>query len=272
VRDANRYVSAGNVAIAKARWTKGLGAAIALGVIAAPASGQGIGPPAVTAGPASSVSADSARLRGTVNPNGADTTYKFQYGPTTGYGSSTPPRNAGGGLVPVPVKATLSGLEPGATYHFRLIATNASGTSATPDATFVTSDPRIDGRYAMRVRIHGGAGPLSGHDSKVRRVYRLDAHCDAGVCPTVHLKRQGRRGTFGSVLRRESAGVYSGTERFKAGRCDNGLRFTSVASIRVAAKRLTGERVGRIGGRLRLRVDGCVDGREHAHFRGSLIR
>jgi hypothetical protein len=46
--------------------------------------------PTVTTGTASSVTSTTATISGTVNPNGAATTYQFQYGTTTGYGSVSP--------------------------------------------------------------------------------------------------------------------------------------------------------------------------------------
>jgi Tol biopolymer transport system component len=48
----------------------------------------------------------------------------------------------GGNNVPIVVEAHLTGLTPGATYHFQLVATSAGGTSSSGDGTFVpTQDP-----------------------------------------------------------------------------------------------------------------------------------
>ena len=46
-------------------------------------------PPTVTTKAATSITSTSARLNGTVNPNGHATTYYFEYGPSTSYGSKT---------------------------------------------------------------------------------------------------------------------------------------------------------------------------------------
>ena len=94
--------------------------------------------PSATTGPALSLTSSSANVTGTVNPNGEATTYSFQFGTTTGYGSQTNPQSAGAGTENQVVSATLTGLQPGATYHYRLIATNASGTTVGADATFTT--------------------------------------------------------------------------------------------------------------------------------------
>jgi hypothetical protein len=95
--------------------------------------------PAAATGPASAVAAKSATLNGGVNPRGAPTKYHFQYGTTTAYGKSTPETTAGSGTGTVPASATSSGLIPGTTYHFRLVATNAGGISRGSDRTFTTA-------------------------------------------------------------------------------------------------------------------------------------
>src|SRR2546423_774550 len=82
-------------------------------------------PPAVTTQPARNVATSSAQLRGTVNPQGAATTYFFQYGTTARYGAQTPTKNAGSGSKAVDVATAVGGLAPGTTYHFRLVARNA---------------------------------------------------------------------------------------------------------------------------------------------------
>lgn len=98
------------------------------------------GAPTVTTKAASSVTPASARLNGTVNPNGQATTWYFDFGTTTSYGSTTPVANLGSGTKPVNVSATVNGL-PAGIYHFRLVATNAAGTSFGSDLTFGSGGP-----------------------------------------------------------------------------------------------------------------------------------
>jgi hypothetical protein len=64
-------------------------------------------PPIVTTGEATSVTASSVTLNGTVNPNGVNTTSYFQYGTSVGYGSTTASTNRGSGTSPVPVSAAI---------------------------------------------------------------------------------------------------------------------------------------------------------------------
>jgi hypothetical protein len=99
-------------------------------------------PPVATTGSASSVLDTSATLNGTVDPNGSATSYHFEYGTTTAYGSQSPAADAdaGSGSSAVPVSTTLSGLFAATTYHFRLVATNAAGTTVSADRTLTTSD------------------------------------------------------------------------------------------------------------------------------------
>jgi len=74
-----------------------------------------------------------------VTPNGFATTYYFEYGATTGYGSRTATRYAGAGQGSVSVAAHLFNLTSGQAYHFRLVAKSSSGTSDGADQTFTTT-------------------------------------------------------------------------------------------------------------------------------------
>ena len=80
----------------------------------------------------------TASLAGGVYPNGLDTTYYWQYGTTTAYGSQTAPVGVGAGTLPTSASATLTGLTPATSYHYRLVATNAVGTIYGYDYTLTT--------------------------------------------------------------------------------------------------------------------------------------
>lgn len=96
--------------------------------------------PAVVTGSASGVTSTSATLNGTVNPEGATTTYQFQYGTSTSYGSVAPaaPASAGSGSSAIGESANLTGLSASTTYDYRLVATNATGTTDGSNQTFTT--------------------------------------------------------------------------------------------------------------------------------------
>jgi len=55
------------------------------------------------------VTKDSATLNGTVNPQGSPTTYHFEYGTSTAYGSATPQRLAGSDTADHPVSQRIGG-------------------------------------------------------------------------------------------------------------------------------------------------------------------
>jgi hypothetical protein len=98
--------------------------------------------PAVATGASEGVGVGSATLTGTVDPHGWDTTYLFQYGTSTTYGSSWPSIEVDMGALEgaQPVVVSVPNLLPDTTYHYRLIATSGGGTSYGPDVTFTTTE------------------------------------------------------------------------------------------------------------------------------------
>ena len=109
-----------------------------VGVAALPAGVASAAVPSVSTRAPTGVTVQSATLRGAVNPRGLATTYFFQYGPTAAYGAQTAPASLAAGAAAVRVTAAAGALVPATTYHFRLVATNATGTSVTADRTFRT--------------------------------------------------------------------------------------------------------------------------------------
>jgi hypothetical protein len=118
----------------------------------------------VTTGGAAQVTISSATLTGTVNPRGLSTSYYFQYGTTTAYGSRTASTAAGKGGAGVAAAAQISGLGSNTKYHYRLIAHNSDGTTAGNDRTFRT--PRQPLGLALSATpnpvVFGGLTTLSG--------------------------------------------------------------------------------------------------------------
>jgi alpha-tubulin suppressor-like RCC1 family protein len=106
----------------------------ALSIVASPP------PPIVTTLAASSITATSAVLNGTVNANGSSTAPTFDYGLTTNYGTTigaTPSQVSG--TSSIPVSAEISGLSPGTTYHYRINGTSSGGTIRSANVIFTTS-------------------------------------------------------------------------------------------------------------------------------------
>ncbi len=82
--------------------------------------------------------ATRARLTGEIDGFGAATKYRFQFGPTRGYGSKTRLKSAGSRSKAVSISALVRGLKPGHAYHYRLVAISSSGRTAGPDESFTT--------------------------------------------------------------------------------------------------------------------------------------
>jgi alpha-tubulin suppressor-like RCC1 family protein len=105
---------------------------------------EDLNPPFVyaIAGPPSSVSGTTATLTGTVDAEEPETTgtkYDFEYGTATPYQSTTPTVVEGRSNVGISQKITE--LLPENTYHFRLVATNSTGSTKSEEGTFVTAVP-----------------------------------------------------------------------------------------------------------------------------------
>lgn len=94
--------------------------------------------PTVTTGGVAKLTPSTVSLLAKVDPNGAATTYLFQYGTTSLYGAMTPATAAGGGSSAVNVVADVAGLAPATTYHYRVVASNAHGPVHGADRTFKT--------------------------------------------------------------------------------------------------------------------------------------
>lgn len=101
------------------------------------------------------ITATSATLGGMVNANANSTTVSFEYGPTSGYGTTTGGTPAAvTGSTPTLVGSNLVGLTPGTTYHFRANATNTVGTTNGADVSFTTLS---DNANLSSLVLNGGA-------------------------------------------------------------------------------------------------------------------
>jgi virginiamycin B lyase len=96
--------------------------------------------PNVSLAAAVGVGSQTATVPFEVDTNGVATRVHVEYGTTTAYGESTPPVSVGRDLEPLTTTTTLTGLDPSTTYHYRVVAENASGTKVTEDRTFTTRE------------------------------------------------------------------------------------------------------------------------------------
>lgn len=97
------------------------------------------GAPTVAIGTTTNVNDTRATLNGTVNAQGLDTDYAFQYGTTASYGQQTRVATINAATADRAVTAEIDSLTPGTEYHVRVIATNSAGQNVTADATFRTT-------------------------------------------------------------------------------------------------------------------------------------
>lgn len=96
-------------------------------------------PPSTATGPATQVTSSAATVTGVINPNGAATTWEFQYGLTAAYTNQTIGSTLPAASAPVSVASRLSGLAPGTVFHYRIVALHGTiASSAGLDGVFMT--------------------------------------------------------------------------------------------------------------------------------------
>jgi hypothetical protein len=126
------------------------------------AAGQAAGAPLVATSNATNITNTAATLNATVNPNKQATTYNFQYGTTSSYGTSTASQTTGSGNANQSVSADITGLTPNTVYHFRVVAANPSGTTQGADQTFTTApSPGTTATPAEAVTLTARPSPIT---------------------------------------------------------------------------------------------------------------
>lgn len=158
--------------------------------------------PSVTTNAPVEVGQTTAKLAGAVNSNDAlVSACRVQYGTSSEYGQSVAcSALPAPGEAPEQVTASLTGLEPGTLYHYRLVALSGAGEGVGADQTFTTVTavlvhprPTITGVPAVGSRLtcdpkvpasepatlayewRRDSSPISGADGSAYRVMRADA-------------------------------------------------------------------------------------------------
>jgi hypothetical protein len=184
--------------------------------------------PVAVTGSATNVTVTSARLTGTVDPNGRATTWTFEYGLTTSYGTSTPASSAGSGTTATSVSATVSGLTPGRLYHYRLVATSDAGRSRGADRTFSTA---------------GAPTAVTGSASSVTtRSVRLNGAVTPNGQATSWYFEYGTTTGYGSRTATRNAGA--GTRAVNVSFSPTGLRTATTYHYRLVAANASGTSLG----------------------------
>ncbi len=110
--------------------------------------------PIVQTEPTTGARSTEATLNGSVDPEGAESKYYFEYGATTKYGERTAEASAGAGTSSVKESMPLTGLPPGTRYHVRIAASNIGGKTYGGDQVFTTpaGQPFVETRPASGVK------------------------------------------------------------------------------------------------------------------------
>jgi len=187
------------------------------------------GPPIVTTDPATLIASFSAKLNGSLNPHGFTTTFHFEYGLTTSYGATTPPQNRSGNTRQN-VNANISNLMANRVYHFRIVASNAQGTSFGSDRTLTTltatGPPVVTTNQATNVT--SSSATLNGS---------LNPH---GLTTTVYFQ-YGRTTSYGSTTPMQSQ---SGNTYRNIASNIGGLTTRTIYHFRIVATNSAGTRMG----------------------------
>ncbi len=130
----------GKPTLSRFRWVALLVATALCALGSIPASAVA-SPPTATTEAATAVGYEQATLKGTVNPEGSETSYWFEYGTTTAYGTKIPvlPESVGSGTANVAVSQIVTGLSKSTEYHFRVVAKSEVDTTNGGDKMFTTS-------------------------------------------------------------------------------------------------------------------------------------
>ena len=211
-------------------------------------------PPVAASGAASAITRTTAALAGTANPQGTAASARFEYGPTTAYGAETDPVDVGSGHAPVAVTAALADLEPGTTYHYRLVATSAAGVTHGPDRTFATAKPPSPAPTTAPPPVRPTPRPAAPLPPRPQRTVTLTLSgrtlriAGAGdLTQAIVTVRKGRR-----TLARKTAALRSGATKLR-------LRWSDVRNGRAVSVSLGGSdlRVDLLSRKLRLRLGGA---------------
>jgi hypothetical protein len=175
--------------------------------------------PTVETKAATSVTTTGATLNGTVNPNGSETKYYFEYGTTEAYGSKTAEVSAGSGTSSIEESKAITGLEPETTYHFRIVATNKVGTAEGTGKEFTTlKKPSVETKAATGVTAFGAT---------------LNGAVNPNGSETKYYFEYGITEAYGTKTEEASAG--SGTSSVEESKTISGLQSETTYDFRIVA-------------------------------------
>jgi len=119
--------------------------------------------PTISTGTPSDFTSTSVTIYGAVNPNGLSTTWYWEWGTTTAYGSILYPWSAGGQTTAISITSVITGLTPDTTYHYQLVASNSAGVTFGGDQSFTT--PTAE-EQVFTYAIHNNTVTVTGYSGK----------------------------------------------------------------------------------------------------------
>jgi len=201
-----------------------------------------VAPPTATSEAATGIVKYKATLHGTVNPEGTDTTYYFEYGPDTNYGTKVPLSGetaSAYSATPISVNSTISGLEDKTTYHFRLVASNDVSTTYGTDKAFTTwYSPIVTTEALSNIHVSGEDGKATLHGKVNPNGFATHYHFEWGETET----------KLDHVVPAEDVNVGSGESAVSVEQPIEGLHGKSYYYYRVVAENESGESLGETKG------------------------
>jgi Concanavalin A-like lectin/glucanases superfamily len=143
------------------------------------------------------IESNDAMMTGTAQVKGSESTYYFEYGPTTSYGSVASGGELDGNGQAVQIEEAAIDLSPETTYHYRIAVESPLGTSYGQDATFTTGERTISveeeeeeqeeeeggGEELSLARLSGDVNPLAKTGSGNFFGIDWDGHLDTMANP-----------------------------------------------------------------------------------------
>jgi Ca2+-binding RTX toxin-like protein len=140
--------------------------------------------PAIEGGNVSVLGPSTAIVQLGIDPNNLGTNVHVEYGTTTLLGQTTPTLNIAAGADPVKLTQELTGLKPGTSYYYKVIAENSNGTTTTTTNTFRTAvATRVDPATGMPTTSAKGVNCTitgSAKADKLKGTKKKDVICGLG--------------------------------------------------------------------------------------------
>lgn len=170
-----------------------------------PPAGQAAAAPLATTGTLIVASNSTAVLTGKVLPNGAQTSYWYEYGKTAALGTRTVTQAIGSGNTYINAPAFISGLSADTSYSFRLVAQNVSGITNGEMLSFTTNtNPPVTGN-APTIRTDAATGVA-------RTSATLNGHVNPNNSETSYWFEYGDSSNLGNTTSFQTAGSANASE------------------------------------------------------------